>query len=295
MDGNAPVAVLGTGIMGTGMIRRLLRAGLRVTVWNRTREKAEALAEDGAQVAATPREATRNARVVVTILSDGAAVEQAMLGGRGGLEGMAADAIWMQMSTVGPHDCTRFLGYASGAGVAFVDAPVLGTRKPAAEGQLVILAAGPRELLPSCRPVLDAIGRRTIWLDEPTMGTRLKLVCNNWVTGLTGVLAETLVLAERSGIDPARFLDAIEGGPLDVPFARVKGGMMIRRDYPTQFPLVHALKDARLIAAMGRETGLPMAMTEALVKHFEEAERGGRGAHDLAAVAEGLAARSGLA
>ena len=293
MEAVTAVAVLGTGIMGSGMARSLLRAGLRVTVWNRTPERAEALAEDGAQVAGTPREAARAAGAVLTTLSDGEAVEQAVLGANGALEGMGSGSVWLQMSTVGPHDCTRLLGYAAGAGVAFVDAPVLGTRRPAEEGQLTILAAGPREWRPVCEPVLAAIGRKTIWLDEPTMGTRLKLVCNTWVTGLAGLLAETTVLAERVGVDPVRFLEAIEDGPLDAPYARVKGGMMIRRDYPPQFPLALALKDARLIAQMGTEAGLTMRLTEAVVAYFEAALAKGRGGQDFAAIAEGIASRGG--
>lgn len=221
MSSKARVAVLGTGIMGSAVARNLLRAGMGVRVWNRTRSRAELLQRDGAQVAASPAEAAQGVDFLITLLPEASVIEEVV--GRDVLASLASGGVWLQMSTVGIEGCERLGRIAAESGVAYVDAPVLGTRQPAEEGTLVVLASGPEELRERCRPIFDAIGRRTLWLGPAGMGSRLKLVTNNWIAGFLGALAETLALAEAIGVDPARFFEAIESGPLDTPFARSKG------------------------------------------------------------------------
>ena len=136
------VAVLGTGIMGAAMARNLLGAGVEVRVWNRSREKAEPLAEDGATVADSPEEAVEGEGTIVTMLADAGAIAE-VLGG-GALSGLAEDGVWLQMSTVGLQGNERLARLAGEHGVAYVDAPVLGTKGPADGGQLIVLASGPR-------------------------------------------------------------------------------------------------------------------------------------------------------
>lgn len=163
------LAVLGTGIMGAPMARNLLRAGHEVRIWNRTAAKAEALASDGAEPAPTPAEALPDAEAVLTMVSDADALEQTMIDS-GALEAMPSRAIWIRTSTVG-----LLARLAEERGVAFVDAPVLGTKMPAEEGQLVVVASGHEEVQPRCEPVLQAIARKLFWLGEADMGTRLPL------------------------------------------------------------------------------------------------------------------------
>ena len=143
MSENVTVAVLGTGIMGAAMARNLLAAGMEVRVWNRTRDKAEPLAGDGAAVAASPAEATEGAEFVITMLSDTVAVEDAV--GEGALSALGEGGVWIQASTLGMEGSARLAEMASQHGVAYVDAPVLGTRQPAEQGQLIVLASGPKE------------------------------------------------------------------------------------------------------------------------------------------------------
>ena len=282
MAENEAVAVLGTGIMGAAMARNLLAAGMDVRVWNRTREKAEPLAEDGARVADSPSEAAEGAGFLLTMLSDSDAVEGMVRDGT--LAVLAEGGVWVQTSTVGIEGNDRLAEIAAGHGVSFVDAPVLGTKQPAEGGQLVVLASGPEKVRERCEPLFGAIGSKTFWLGEAGMGTRLKLVVNNWLVGLLGVLAETVAFARSVDVDPARFLEVVEGGPLGPPYAQIKGKMMIEEDFPTSFSTDLARKDAGLVLDAAGEEGLRLAIAEAVAARFDEAIEAGHGEEDMAAV-----------
>jgi len=279
---NATVAVLGTGVMGAAMARDLLAAGMEVRVWNRTREKADPLAGDGAAVTASPAQATEGAVFMITMLSDTVAVEDAV--GEGMLSALGEGGVWIQTSTLGMEGSARLAEMASQHSVAYVDAPVLGTRQPAEQGQLIVLASGPEGVRERCTPLFDAIGSTTLWLGEAGAGTRLKLVVNNWIVGLVGVLAETVAFARGIGVEPERFLETIEGGPLGLPYAHIKGNMMIEDEFPTSFSLALARKDARLVLEAADAQGLRLAITEAVAGRFDEALEAGHGDEDLAAV-----------
>jgi 3-hydroxyisobutyrate dehydrogenase len=277
-------AVLGTGIMGAAMARNLLAAGLEVRVWNRSREKAEPLADDGAKVADSPSEAADGAGLVLTMLADADAVAEAAGGENGALSALPDDGVWLQMSTVGLEGHERLAGIADERGVAYVDAPVLGTKEPAEQGQLIVLASGPEEVHERCEPVFDAVGSKTLWLGPAGAGSSLKLVTNNWIVGLLGALAETVSLAEAVGVDSSQFLQAIEGGPLDVPYAQMKGQMMIEEEFSTSFSAKLARKDAGLVLDAAEASGLRLPITEAVAAHFDEAIDAGHGDDDMAAI-----------
>ncbi len=205
------VAFLGTGLMGAPMARNLAGAGHEVRAWNRTAAKAEGL---GATVAGSPAEAVDGADVVVTMLADGPAVEAAMEG-----VSLSADQIWWQASTVGLEWIAKL---AEGTAARFVDGPVMGTKGPAEQGQLTVLAAGAgRERLAD---VFDPVAAKVVDLgDEVGAGTKLKLVLNNWVISFVESLAETIALAEGLGVDPAKFFEGIEGGAMYAPYVKLKG------------------------------------------------------------------------
>lgn len=278
------IAVYGAGIMGSGIVRNLVKAGHGVRVWNRTREKAEALEADGARRALNPGEAAAGAEAIVTMMTDGDAVDAVADRPEGLFGGAARGTLWLQMSTIALDDTERLSARAAKDGLDFVDAPVLGTRKPAEEGQLVVLAGGPPERLDRAAPVFDAVGKKTIRLPRVGDGTRLKLVANTWVTGLTGVLAESLALAGRLDLDPGLFFEAIGGGPLDAPYVGVKGKMMLDGDFPPSFPLKHAAKDVRLVLDAARAAGLDLSVVPGLRQAFERAEAAGHGEEDMAAL-----------
>ena len=170
--------------------------------------------------------------------------------------------------------------------VAYVDAPVLGTKRPAEQGQLVVLASGPEEVRERCEPVFEAVGGKTVWLGEAGEGSRLKLVVNNWIVGILGVLAETVAFARAIGVDPAKFLETIEGGPLGLPYAQMKGKMMIEEDFPTSFSARLARKDAGLVLDAAESSGLAMEIAAAVAARFDETIEAGHGESDMAAVYE---------
>lgn len=275
------VAFLGTGLMGLPMAANIADAGLGVRAWNRSADKARPLAEHGATVASTPAEAADGADLLVTMLADGPAITDVVTPEL--LGGMADDAAWLQMSTVGVEHTERFAGDAADAGVAFVDAPVLGTTGPARQGALVVLASGPELALHRGAPVFDAVGSRTVRLGDAGTGSRLKLVANAWVLAVTQGTAECVALAQAVGVDPRAFLGAIAGGALDTPYAHLKGEAMITEDFPPSFPATLAAKDARLaLDAAGDRADL--AGVRAALAHLEETARLGHGTEDMAAM-----------
>ena len=284
MSTNKPVvAVLGTGIMGVGMARSLLRAGLEVRAWNRTIERAQPLEESGARVEADAANAVRGADVVLTMLADGAAVRAAMDAAEPGL---SAGQIWLQNSTVGIEPIAGLAEYAERHGLRFVDAPVSGTRQPAENGQLLVLAAGPEDVREPLAPVLDAISARTIWLGEDgaqATASRLKLVINSWVLATTEATAEAISLSEALGIDPTLFARTLAGGITDSTFLQMKAAAIANDDYTTNFSAAMAAKDAALIVQAGRDGGVDLPMAAAIAERMARTVEAGHGDKDMAA------------
>lgn len=278
------VAILGAGgTMGSGISRNLAAAELEVRTWNRTPEKLSDLeAQDGVSVHPTAAEAAARADVVLTILSDAEAVIGAMQGADGGLSGASPGAVWAQMGTIGIDGTQICAELAERHGVAFVDAPVLGTKQPAEAGELIVLASGPGEARPPLEPVFGAIGKRTMWLGEAGAGSRLKVAINTWIVAVVEGTAETIALAEALGVDPRQVLEAISDGPLDLPYMRTKAEAMLKREFPPSFRLALAAKDAHLAVGAAEDAGLELPMLEAVAARMSEAARE-HGDEDLAA------------
>jgi 3-hydroxyisobutyrate dehydrogenase len=280
MTANPTVALLGTGTMGAGMGANIARAGMPLRAWNRTRDKAEPLTQVGATVAETPAEAVRGADVVLTMLFDADSVAATMEQAR---EGLTPGTVWLQQSTVGVEGSDRLVALARDLGVAYVDAPVLGTRGPAQSGALVVLAAGPEDVRDQVTPILDAIGSRTLWLGSAGEASRLKLAANAWVITVVEGIAEALALTRSLGLDPALFLEAVAGGAMDAPYVGVKGRAMLAGDFEPSFAVSGAAKDADLIVAAARGAGVELAVVEAARDHLARALAAGHGDQDLSA------------
>jgi 3-hydroxyisobutyrate dehydrogenase len=270
------VAVLGAGgAMGFAMARNIARAGLPVRAWNRSRAKAEPLAQDGAVITDTPAEAAEGATIVLTMLADAEAVVQSMDSDDGALPVMARrndpdHPVWLQMSTIGEEATRRCIRLANNYGVGFVDAPVLGTRQPAEQGQLVVLESGPEEARPRTHAVFEAIGHRTIRAGEAGAGTKLKLVTNSWVLAVVEAGAETIALAEGLGLDPSLFFQAVEGGALDLPYLRMKGQAIADRDFAPSFRLALAAKDASLVRESASQHGLDLPLLDLIARRLHQ-------------------------
>jgi 3-hydroxyisobutyrate dehydrogenase len=262
------VAVLGAGgTMGLPMARNIARAGLEVRAWNRSPEKAQPLADDGAHIAGDARAAVEGADVVMTMLADADAVLDVM---GGAIDGMRDGTTWLQTSTIGEAGIEACADLASGHGIELVDAPVLGTKAPAEQGKLVVLGSGPEGLRDRLRPIFDAIAERTMWVGEAGAGTRLKVVVNSWIVTVVEGGAETIALAEGMGVDPALMFDALEGGALDLPYLRMKGEAIAKREFDPSFSLRLAAKDAGLVSESAGRRDLDLPVLEAIRRRLDE-------------------------
>jgi 3-hydroxyisobutyrate dehydrogenase len=211
--------------------------------------------------------AADGADVILTMLSDGDAVIGAIEDAAGGAR---SDATWLQMSTIGEAGTERCAEVAARHGLTLIDAPVLGTKQPAEEGKLVVLASGPEAARERVQPIFDALGQKTIWVGETGAGTRLKMVANSWVLTVTEGTAEIFALAEGLGLDPQLFLDAIEGGALDLPYVRMKGKAIMERNFEPAFRLALAAKDARLIEESARRHDLDLPLFSTIRRRLAE-------------------------
>jgi 3-hydroxyisobutyrate dehydrogenase len=261
MNDGQTVAVLGAGsTMGSAMARNIARSGIKVQAWNRTREKCEPLTEHGVQIFDSAREAVDGATVILTMLSDADAVIDAV---EDAAASVGEDVVWLQMSTIGEVGTDRCLDLAEAHGITLIDAPVLGTKQPADEGKLVVLASGPQSARDRVQLIFDAVGQKTMWVGDAGAGTKLKLVANSWVLTVVEGGAETIALAEGLGLDPALLFDALEGGALDLPYLRMKGKAIAERNFEPSMRLTLAAKDARLIeeSAQRHDIDVPLFST----------------------------------
>jgi 3-hydroxyisobutyrate dehydrogenase len=287
-DARPAVAVIGAGIMGSAMARNLVAAGLTTRVWDRSPSATGSLADAGAVVAASAREAVRDAGVVITMLPTADAVESVIFDG-GVAEAFADACVWAQMGTIGVEATLRIGDRlaAQRPGVMFVDAPVSGSKGPAEQGQLLILASGPAAAADAARPVFDVIGRKTVWLGEAGRGSQVKLVVNAYLSILIEGVAETMELADRLGIGHQQLAEVIEGGPLDAPLADAKFHKMDRGDFAAEFPLEWALKDVDLV--IDAAGGQAPPLLAALSGQWHAAVAAGYGRQDISAARLALA------
>jgi 3-hydroxyisobutyrate dehydrogenase len=279
----ATVAVLGTGTMGAPMARNLAEAGFDVRVWNRSTDKAQELS-DVATVAEDAAAAADGADFVITMLADGDAVRDVMEDGV--LDVLAGDAVWLQVSTVGVEAEQGLRELAERAGVGYVDAPVSGTKQPAEQGALVVLASGDEALRDRVAPVFEPLASRVVWAGEAGKGSALKLVVNTWLLSLVEGLAESVALAEAIGVDPAAMFDVLEGGPIFAPYMKLKGQAMIDGEFPPAFSLANAAKDARLVAAAAEAAGLDLPLPRTIAEQMGRGVDAGRGEDDMSATVQ---------
>ena len=274
------VAFLGTGTMGAPMAANIARSGLTVRVWNRTADRARPLEEHSATLAERPEHAVEGADVVVTMLADaGPTLEVA----EAVLPALGADAVWAQMGTIGIEATERCIDLARRHGIAFVDAPVLGTLKPAEDGKLTVLASGPDDAIERCSPIFRAVGHKTLRLGPAGQGTRLKLAVNAWVLALTQGTAEAVALAKGLGLSVDQMVEALEGSPTDAPYFRMKSALMDNGEYPVSFSLRLAAKDAALMAEAAGTAGVDLPMIRTIAQRLAEGVEAGHGEEDMAA------------
>ena len=276
--------------MGANMARNLLRAGHEVTVYNRTREKADALASEGARVAASPADAARGAEAVLTMLANDAAVRAVFYGENGIAAAMASGAVHISHSTI-----STALARELAAGHAYLSAPVFGRPEAAAAGKLIVVAAGSEDLIGRCRPLFEAVGRQTVIAGaEPWQANAVKLCGNFMLASLLEAFGEAYSVLRKAGVDPHIFLDTMNGLFASPVYANY--GKMIADEHfePAGFALALGLKDIRLALATADECATPMPLASLIRDQFLSAVANGQGAMDWSSLARVAARNAGL-
>ena len=280
------VALLGLGTMGAGMAANWLAKGFGLTVWNRTRARTQALADKGARVATTPREAAEGADCVFAMVADDAASRAVWLGDDGALAGAKTGAVVVESSTLTPDWVRELAGRARARGCAFLDAPVGGSRQAAASGELRFFVGGDAATLDKARPALIAIGSKIDLLGPAGAGATWKLINNQLIAAQVAALGEALDVARKAGFRPVQISSLILNGAASSPIVKMKLPSMLNGDYDEpDFALSLMLKDARYAAALAQSLGAPADLVSSAVKAFARAEANGLGAKDIAAVA----------
>jgi 3-hydroxyisobutyrate dehydrogenase-like beta-hydroxyacid dehydrogenase len=277
----ARIGFLGLGLMGTPMARRLVGAGHDVTVWNRTAEKAEAI--EGATAATTPAEAATGRDVVITMLTDRAALEDVLFGDDGAASSLADGDLLVDMSTIG-RDAVLDIATRLPDGVALVDAPVAGSTPRAEAGELRIMAGGSEEAYERARPVLEVLGTPAR-VGDVGAGAAMKLVSNSTLGAILVGVGEGLALGDALGLDRAAVLDALERSYLG-GMVQVKREALDAREFPPQFKLSLMAKDLRLVAEAAAAAGRTLPGSAVALQAFDDAERAGRGDEDYSAVVD---------
>jgi 3-hydroxyisobutyrate dehydrogenase len=289
-DENEPipqVAVIGTGTMGTAMARRLVGCGMDVGVWSRHPASTAPLVDLGATAFEKASDAAMEADVVISMLPTAEATADVMFGGLT-LRAMRAEAIWVQMATIGvePTESLATQARTRRPDVAFVDAPVSGSRIPAETGQLLILASGPQWALRALEPIFAGLGRATLTLGAAGGGSRMKLVLNTWLAFQTEGAAEAAAVAERLGVPTPALFAALRDNPLASQYALDKLARMVDQDYDADFTLDWALKDLDLVAAAAGTEVAPVAA--AIADRWRGLVREGSSGLDVSAAGQGL-------
>jgi 2-hydroxy-3-oxopropionate reductase len=279
---------IGLGIMGSAMAKNLLKAGFPVTVWNRSPEKAAEVVALGATRVETPQAVVEACPVTFAMLADPAAAEAVCFGKYGVLDGIGHGKGYVDMSTVDAETSRTIAAAITARGGRFLEAPVSGSRKPAEEGTLVILAAGDRSLYDEALPGLEKMGKKVLFLGGVGNGANMKLVVNMVMGGMMAAFCEGLALGAKQGLASADILDVLDAGAMANPMFRLKGGTMSRGDFSVAFPLKHMQKDLRLAITLGDQAGQPLFTTAAANEAFKRAKAMGLGEEDFSALLKAI-------
>jgi len=279
------IGFAGLGIMGSAMAANLVKAGFTVTVWNRSTDRCAPLAAMGAAVAPSPRALAERCDIVMAMMANPHAVESVRDGADGIIAGLTAGKGYLDMSTVDAETSLESARLVHEKGGFFLEAPVGGSRKPAEDATLTIMAAGDCELYDRSLPALEKMGRKIMFLGKTGQAARMKLANNLVMCGALTALCEGLALASASGLDTAQLLEVLDSGAVANPMFRLKGPQIAaNREFPAAFPLKHMQKDLRLALRLAEESGQPLFATATINELYKSALAEDLGDSDFAAV-----------
>jgi 3-hydroxyisobutyrate dehydrogenase-like beta-hydroxyacid dehydrogenase len=287
------ISYLGLGTMGGGMASNLLKAGYKLTVWNRSAEKCEPFARKGASVGDTPADAVRDVDLVMYNLSNDQAVEGVVFGTKGILSGIKTGQIAIDMSTVLPATSLREQKAYAKHGVDFLDAPVFGSKQESADAKLWIMAAGKRNIFEKVKPVLEQLGQTVHYFGENGNAAAMKLVGNLIVALEMEALAEGLVLAQKAGLDLNTVMEVVKVADFRSPLLVSNGQNILKRDFSTSFALKLMLKDAGFIEKFAQSLESPIPALRVAAKNLESAIALGFGKENASALIRALEKEAG--
>jgi 3-hydroxyisobutyrate dehydrogenase-like beta-hydroxyacid dehydrogenase len=284
------VAFLGLGIMGAPMAANLARAGVEVVAWNRTAAKARALAaeNENVTVADSAAEAAASAGIAISMVPDTAEVEAVLLGTDGAAEGLPEGGLAIDMSTIAPTASRAIGERLAKRGIAFLDAPVTGSRPKAEDGTLTIMVGGPESAFERARSLFDAMGQLVVHAGPQGHGSMVKLINNTLAAVNAAALAEGLTLARAAGLDTDRALEVVASGSGNSTMVALKAGPMLSGELDPLFKLEHMLKDMRHCLAEARALGIDMNLAASAERLYAAAQDQGLGGRDFAAVIEAV-------
>lgn len=278
------IGFIGLGIMGGPMAANILKAGYDLMVYNRTMEKANFLAAAGAQVAPTPAALTAWADVIILMLTGPEAIDAVIYAEQGILSAPPGRKVIINISTVPPAYSRNLAGCLEPAGIVFIDAPVSGSKKPAQEGTLAILAGGPENSIKELEPLLLCLGKNIVYCGNVGQGSAMKMTINLLLAIMMAGLCESLNLAQQLELDTGLVLNSLMAGPLGCPLFKLKSDMLQQHDFPVQFPLKHMAKDLRFILQTADEAGAAAPAAHAVFQLYRQSVGRGFGDLDFAAV-----------
>ena len=282
------IGFIGLGIMGQPMAANILKAGYDLMVYNRTKNKALALAEAGGQVADTPAELTDWADVIILMLTGPEAIDAVIYAEQGILSVHPAGKVIINMSTVSPAYTRTLRNCLEPGGIVFIDAPVSGSKKPALEGKLIILAGGPEQAVSNLEPLFLSLGQKVIYCGEAGQGSAMKMTVNLLLAVMMEGVCESLNLARQLQLDPDLLLHSLLSGPLGCGLFNLKADMLLQNDFPVQFPLKHMTKDLRFVLQTADECGAAAPAAHAVFQLYRQGVAQGLGDLDFAAVKKTL-------
>ncbi|KAH7277986.1 hypothetical protein KP509_38G018500 [Ceratopteris richardii] len=278
------IGFLGLGIMGVGMARNLIKHGFKVMVWNRTISKCDLLVEEGALLGKSPAEVVKKCSITIAMLADPAVALSVVFDEDGVLKSIGPGKSYVDMSTVDPNTSCTIHKAITEKGGHFLEAPVSGSKKPAEDGTLIILAAGDQSVYAEVLPAFEVMGKRSFYLGEVGNGAKMKLVVNMIMGSMMNAFSEGLALTDKSGLSQQTLLDVLDLGAIANPMFKLKGPSMIKGQFNPAFPLKHQQKDMRLALALGDELSVSMPVAAASNEAFKKGRSMGLGDLDFSAV-----------
>ncbi len=279
---------MGLGIMGTPMAANLLKAGFPVMVYNRSPEKAQPLVQLGAGVASSPKALAKATDVVIAMVTGPEALGGLLWGPDGAGGAFNHNKAFINMSSVAPGYTRDLARELEPTGVTFIDAPVSGTKKPAEDGTLLILAGGPQDKVQELEPVLLAMGKKVIYCGAAGQGSMMKMFINLLLGLMMEGFAEVLNFGKLGGLPLEAMLDTVFSGPLNCAMFQMKAANLQNNTYPTAFPLKHMTKDAKFVVDTAFELGAPVPVAHTILHLFRIGVAQGWGDEDLSAIAKVL-------